>query len=377
MKICIVSNAHPTNDVRLYYKLGISLAKKYETYIITTNGVVNNTRNPYQMVVDVSSRWYAIWHLGKKIKELQPELLICVEPLTLLIAWAMKKKLHFKVIFDVHEFFAISFSERFPRLLRFPACLLYQLGLKRLMKIADAVFTVNVEMQKQLQRGNKNKPFLVLPNYPVKNVWDYECNIPGSLEQLCQMNFDFIYIGGLTEERGIFKILKIVSLLKSNFPFLKVLILGKFFKLETENRFNQSINEYNLNAIIYYQSWIPAEKIGLLLKRCRFGLWFFNPKNKRMRLSTPLKVLEYLAAGLPVITIKTPLLKALIEKNGLGICAPYQAKALADACAKMLSLNENEYNAMREKCLKLTESKYNWEALEPELYKLVNGLLHK
>ncbi len=91
MKICIVSNAHPTNDVRLYYKLGISLAKKYETYIITTNGVVNNTHNPYQMVVDVSSRWYAIWHLGKKIKELQPELLICVEPLTLLIAWAIKK----------------------------------------------------------------------------------------------------------------------------------------------------------------------------------------------------------------------------------------------------------------------------------------------
>ncbi|MGB3938258.1 MAG: glycosyltransferase [Candidatus Cloacimonas acidaminovorans] len=377
MKICIVSNSHPTNDVRLYYKLAMSLAKQNEVYLITTNGIVNNTHNPYQIVVDASSRRLAIWLLGKKVKELKPEIIICVEPLTLLIAWILKKKLKFKVVFDVHEFFALSFSERFPRVLRFPAYLFYQLFLKQLMKIADAVFTVNQEICNQLLGRNKRKPYLVLPNYPVKNVWDYECNIPGSLEQLCQMKFDFIYIGGLTEDRGIFKILKVVSLLKHDFPFLKVLILGKFFKTETEKRFNQSINDYNLNAIIYYQSWIPAEKIGLLLKRCRFGLWFFNPKNRRLRLSTPLKVLEYLSAGLPVITIKTPLMKALIEKNGVGICSAYQSNALADACAKMLKLSDDEYNAMSKKCLELSENKYNWETMEPELFKVINGLSKK
>ena len=374
MKICIVSNTHPTNDVRLYYKLAMSLAKQNEVYLITTNGIVNDTSNPYQMVVDVSSRHLAIWHLGKKVKELKPEIIICVEPLTLLIAWVLKKKLKFRVIFDVHEFFAISFSERFPRFFRLPAYLFYQLSLKQLMKIADAVFVVNQEMRNQLLGRNKRIPSLVLPNYPVKNVWDYECNIPGSLEQLCQMNFDLIYIGGLTEDRGIYKILKVVSLLKRDFPFLKVLILGKFFKIDTENRFNQSINDYNLNAIIYYQSWIPAEKIGLLLKRCRFGLWIFNPKNRRLRLSTPLKVLEYLSAGLPVITIKTPLMKALVEKNGVGICSAYQSKAIADASAKMLRLNDKEYKAMSNKCLELAENKFNWETMEPELFQVINGL---
>jgi len=377
MKICIVSNTHPTNDVRLYYKLAMSLAKQNEVYLITTNGIVNDTSNPYQMVVDVSSRHLAIWHLGKKVKELKPEIIICVEPLTLLIAWVLKKKLKFRVIFDVHEFFAISFSERFPRFFRLPAYLFYQLSLKQLMKIADAVFVVNQEMRNQLLGRNKRIPSLVLPNYPVKNVWDYECNIPGSLEQICEMNFDFIYIGGLTEDRGVFKILKMVSILKQDFPFLKVLIVGKFFKKEVEQRFNQSINDYNLNALIYYQSWIPAEKIGLLLKRSKFGLWIFNPKNKRLQLSTPLKVLEYLAAGLPVLTIKTPIMKALIEKNGLGICSAYQSKALADACAKLLNLKQSEYQAMSDKCIKLTENKFNWEALEPELFKIINGLNSK
>ena len=377
MKICIVSNTHSTSDVRLYYKLAISLAKQHEVYLITSNGTVNRAINPYQMVVDASSRWFAIWQLGKKVVEIKPDIIICVEPLTLLIAWVLKNKLHLKVIFDVHEFFAIAFSERFPRFLRFPTYLLYQVSLKQLLKIADVVFTVNSEMEKQMLSGNKRIISLVLPNYPVKNVWDYECNIPGSLEQLCQMNFDFIYIGGLTEDRGIFKILKTVSVLKQEFPLLKVLILGKFFKKEVENKFHQRINDYNLNAIIYYQSWIPAEKIGLLLKRCKFGLWVFNPKNKRLQLSTPLKVLEYLAAGLPVVTIKTPIMKELIEKNGLGICSAYQSKALADACAKLLNLKKNEYQTISKKCIELTENKFNWEALEPELFKLINGLKHK
>lgn len=73
-------------------------------------------------------------------------------------------------------------SVKGSRFLRFPAYFIYQFGLKRLMKIADAVFTVNLEMQKQLQRGNKNKPFGAA-ELSGKNVWDYECNIPGSLEQ--------------------------------------------------------------------------------------------------------------------------------------------------------------------------------------------------
>ncbi|HPN26630.1 MAG TPA: hypothetical protein PLD28_01910, partial [Candidatus Cloacimonas sp.] len=93
MKICIVTNTHPTNDVRLYYKLAMSLAKENEVYLITTNGVINNKLNPYQMVVDASSRWAAIWQLGKKVRDLKPDILICVEPLTLLIAWVLKHKL--------------------------------------------------------------------------------------------------------------------------------------------------------------------------------------------------------------------------------------------------------------------------------------------
>ena len=70
-------------------------------------------------------------------------------------------------------------------------------------------------------------------------------------------------------------------------------------------------------------------------------------------------------------------MKALIEKNGVGICSAYQSKALADACAKMLKLSDDEYNAMSKKCLELSENKYNWETMEPELFTVINGLSNK
>lgn len=377
MKICIISNSHPTNDVRLYYKLAISLAKQHEVWLITTNGVVNTAVNPYQLVVNSESPWRALWQLHAAVKQQKPDLLICVEPLTLLIARNLRKKLHCRVIFDVHEFFADAYAERFPLLLRYPAYISYLSVLKRLQSIADGVWSVNSEVVKQLLGKDRAKRSLVLPNYPVKNVWDYACNVPGSLAQICEMNFDLIYTGGLTADRGAFKILKLASLLKHEYPMLKILVLGKFFSQEAENEFNRGINDYNLNAIIYYQEWIPAEKIGLLLKRCRFGLWLFNPRNRRLKLSTPLKVLEYLSAGLPVITTKSPLMKALIEHNGLGVLCAYQARQMAAATLKMLRMSESEYIQMSQKCLKMSEERFNWEALEPQIFASLDRIMAK
>jgi glycosyltransferase involved in cell wall biosynthesis len=354
--------------VRLYYKLALSFAKQHEVWLISTEGVVNQTRNPYQLAVDADSNWNAIGHLQRKVQELKPDVLICVEPLTLLVGIRLKKRMHLKVIFDVHEFYADAFGERFPIGLRLIAKYAYLAVLKHLQKSADALLSVNPEILTQLLGNDSAKRGTVIPNYPAKHVWDYACDTPGLLSHICEMNFDLIYIGGLTKNRGLFKILKLASILKLEFPNLKILILGKFFDPALEAQFHSSINDFNLNAIIFYQQWIPSEKIGLLLRRSRFGLWLFNPRSKRFKLSTPLKVLEYMAAGLPVITVKTPLMKALVDYNGLGICSGYKAKSLAEATAQLLRMKPAEYNEMSQRCLKITENRFNWEALEPQLF---------
>ncbi|MCB5262399.1 MAG: glycosyltransferase [Candidatus Cloacimonetes bacterium] len=375
MKICILSNSHSTNDVRLYHKLGQSLTSLGEVYMVSTNGLVNRGANPYQSVVDATSPVKALPQLYTRAKSKKPDLVICVEPLTMLAGIWLKRSLGCKLIWDVHEFFADAHAERYSFLFR-PFVKHFYLALMRfLASRAHAVIAVNQEILNQLfPRNPKAKNLLVLPNYPVKHVWDSDPVIPAGLKQLSTMRFDLIYTGGLTRDRGIFKILKCATLLKNDFPRLKILIIGKFHDPAIQDEFNDGINTFNLNAVIYYQEWIPPEKIGLLLKCSRFGLWLFNPKNKRMRLATPLKVLEYMAAGLPVISIKTPLMKSLIEYNDLGKLGSYQSRNIASNIAKLLKMPQSEYDAMRQRCLDISESRFNWETLEPKLFALIKHI---
>lgn len=377
MKICILTNSHHSTDVRLYYKIGLSLAKLGEVYLICGSGVRNNSVNPYQLVVDTESRRLALYHLYRKAAKIRPDIVLCVEPLTLMVGLVLRRRRGCRVIFDVHEFFPDAFAERFRPPFSWLLKRLYLAWERYLQKRVDATIGVNAEILDQLISGPARSRATVIPNYPVKNVWDYSCETPAEISTICEMNFDLIYIGGLTEDRGIFKLLKSVSLLRREFPQLNVLILGKFFSPSLEGKFNALIDEWNLNAMIYRQNWIPAEKIGLLLKRSRVGLWLFNPLSWRMSKAIPLKVLEYFAAGLPVVTVATPLMKELVERNGIGICCEYQANAIARAITQLLRQKPEDYALMSRRATDLIDSKYNWEAVEPVLFGVINALAPK
>ncbi|MEF3694203.1 MAG: hypothetical protein V3576_02535, partial [Candidatus Cloacimonadota bacterium] len=75
----------------------------------------------------------------------------------------------------------------------------------------------------------------------------------------------------------------------------------------------------------------------------------------------------------PVVTTKTPLMSALIEKNGLGVCVSYQSKDIAAGIKKILELKEEEYQKLSRHCVELAEQRFNWEALEPDLLKAITA----
>ncbi len=208
-------------------------------------------------------------------------------------------------------------------------------------------------------------------------MWDYTCEMPAEISTICEMTFDLVYIGGLTKNRGILRLLDALALVRAEIPRLNVLILGRFHDPAVEKEFNDAIISRNLSAMIYYQNWLPAEKIGLLLKRSRVGLWIFNPASARMRRAIPLKVLEYFAAGLPVISTDTPVMRDLIKKNNLGVLCEYRTQAIAKAIASILRLSDAEYAAMSKRASELIDTRYNWEAIEPRLFSVVNRVARR
>lgn len=375
MKICILTNAHPSKDVRLYYKIAHTLAKIAQVYLLCPSGIQQKSVNPYQIVVRGENSWSTLRHLYDAALKIKPEMVICVEPLTVAVGILLKKRLKCALLVDIHEFYSQAFGERFHFPFSYIMRAMYRLGENYLNSFTDAAIGVSAEVLATALPFKYGKPTLVLPNYPVRSVWDYDCDVPAELEVICNTSFDLIYIGGLTRGRGIFHILQMVALLRKRYPSLKVLIVGRFHSPEDESEFNAKVISLNLQSIIYYQEWIPAEKIGILLKRCRVGLWTFDPRNRRMKRALPLKVLEYLAAGLPVLSSKSTLMRELIEKNKVGIVCDYNPSSMAKAARKLLELPEAEYQAMQERALQLIDSRYNWEILEDSLVELIQAYI--
>jgi len=371
-RICIVSNAHHSTDVRLYYKMARSLAKIADVWLICASGVRNDTVNPYQVIVDAENARAALTLIYKEALKLKPDVVICVEPLTLFIGMALRRKCNTRIIFDVHEFYPDAFAERFPPPLGWFLKWPYLLVERWLQRHADATIAVSDKILDQLVPKRSREFAVTIPNYPVRNVWDYTCEMPAEISTICEMTFDLVYIGGLTRERGILILLDAIALLRNDFPQLNVLILGRFHDPAVEKEFNAAIINRNLSALIYYQNWLPAEKIGLLLKRSRVGLWIFNPASARMRRAIPLKVLEYFAAGLPVVSTDTPLMRDLVKKNDIGKLCSYRPQSIAKAVSSLLRMPTEEYGLMSKRASDLIDTSFNWEAIEPTLFAVVN-----
>jgi len=368
MKICIITLDHPTNETRVYRKIALSLAQIAKVTVISRVGISTPQSNPSLQLTNSESKWATLWALYRSCLQIKPDVVICIEPWTLLVGRAIQKKTGAKFVYDIHEYYADAFAEKYPPLLSFFARRFYLALERHACHHADLYIAVNKLIVRKLLKHQKQRcRSLIIPNYPAKDPRGEITELGGNLQYLSETQFDLVYIGGLSTDHGSFKILKAVSLLKRELSWLKVLMIGRFHFPEEETRFLNELNSYNLNAIVFYQKWISPDKIGVLLKRSKIGLWVFNPANQRFRKAIPLKLLEYYAAGVPVIATKSAMMDEMIAQNHTGLCVEYKSTEIAFAIKKLLRLPPAELKAMGQRSRQLVDSKYNWEGLEPLL----------
>lgn len=102
------------------------------------------------------------------------------------------------------------------------------------------------------------------------------------------------------------------------------------------------------------------------------------PSNSlNQRLSTPNKFWESLTAGTPVVVGRDlEVMREILASDDLGASAdPEDPADLARALASVVDRPPAEQRAMRERCLRITRERYNWEtSVEPYLA-LVRGLV--
>lgn len=80
------------------------------------------------------------------------------------------------------------------------------------------------------------------------------------------------------------------------------------------------------------------------------------------RLTTPNKLFEAMAAGVPAVASDLPGMRAIVEDAGSGILVdPTDIPAIADAIRRIVELPETEWLEWRQRCLAAAHDRYNWE----------------
>lgn len=105
---------------------------------------------------------------------------------------------------------------------------------------------------------------------------------------------------------------------------------------------------------------LDRKAVNRLYGNSRAGLCLLYPTANYVN-SLPVKMFEYMAAGLPFVASDFPLWKSIVEKTGAGICVNAENIPAVQMAVKKLLQNEEMAEEMGRNGRKSVERKYQWK----------------
>ncbi len=213
-----------------------------------------------------------------------------------------------------------------------------------------------------------------LAHIPVEIIYNY-CNwtVP-TINEMPDKRFDFIYSGGIRRRRGAMEMLHAMVILREQGIKARLLMIGLVCDPGLKEEMEKFIESKSLSKQVTLHLPVPYEKVTDFYKASRCGLAFFDTK-KVNHIIMPIKIFEYIAFGLPVITTGIGHMKKITETYHTGLTVePGNIAELAEAMKKLMT-QEKLYNTLRQNCLNLYRTQFNWQQMEKKLTLIYKGLL--
>lgn len=371
MKVCHLTSVHPAEDIRIFVKECQSLLKGgHDVSLIVANqktytkdgikiiSVQTPSSNRYIRMMKSIIGVYkeAVLQNADVYHFHDPELM----PVGLLLKGKGKK-----VIYDVHEDVPeqVLSKQWIPSFLRKPISKIVKQIEQFASKRFDAIVTATPTINNRFKTYNSNS--VIVHNFPILNelLDQNETTKSKSFEEP-----SIVYVGGITTLRGIEEMGQAIQLV-NNTHNVNLVLAGNFMpnSLETETK-DKSYWKY-----FDFKGFVSREGIKEILSKSTLGLVILHPE-PRYVVSYPIKLFEYMSAGIPVVASNFPIWRDIVEGENCGKCVdPLNPEEIAQTINWFIN-HPDEAKQMGENGRTAIQTKYNWEAESKTLNDLYSKL---
>ncbi len=275
-------------------------------------------------------------------------------------------------VYDSHEIFLEAGT---ARRLRGPARTYLRALERRLVGGAAALVTVNDSLAQLLGHRYRPRRTLVVHNCPGR--WTAPADAPDLLRRAAGIPLDaavVLYHGSLGGGRGIEQLL--AALVARGMENVHLVLLGPgdgratYRAMTADPRWAGRAHILDAISPAELLPWVATADVGgVLIQRTSLN----------HLLSTPNKLFECLAAGVPVLASDFPTMRRIVLDPALGplgqVCDPADPAAIAGALRSILSLEPAAKAELRARCLAAAHDRWSWEVESAGLVELYNDLL--
>ncbi|OXU15570.1 glycosyltransferase [Sedimentisphaera salicampi] len=306
------------------------------------------------------ARLFTPWFLFAKVLLNKDNKVVAIHDPDLLKIAFLLKILGKRVIYDIHDDYEASVLTRlscFGKLFAKVCSKLWWFYEKSAVKFFDGVTVADRHLQEKFSWKNP----VLLPNSP-------PLNFTNTADFSDDTVFRIIYVGGVTKARGIEAVLKALRLL--DYENLCFDIIGNC-------RDERILELIQADKRVNYHGRVEWDKLHEFYEKSHLGVALYQniPSFYYCPGENAVKIQEYMAAGLPVITSNFPGLITFVEENDIGFnVQPDSPEAIAEMI-DYLYQNRSKAKEFGQNGRRAFESKYCWDIHKHKLIELYEKIL--
>jgi glycosyltransferase involved in cell wall biosynthesis len=364
-RIAHLTSAHPRHDTRIFIKQCQKLAQHgYEVALVVADGL-GNANEAGVRIIDagrIAGRLQRMLRTTRRVLEEARRLDATVYHLhdpELIPAGLQLKRMGKKVIFDAHEDVPVQLLSKpyLNRPLRQLASRAFSAYQAYACRQFDGIVAATPFIADKFRKINPRT--VDVNNYPLASEFDAGAAWDNKGRDVC-------YVGSISAVRGIRELVRACALMRSG---AQLSLAGQFSEPELEAE------------VRGYHGWHKVRSLGQqdragvrrVMARAMAGLVTLHPEPNYLD-ALPVKMFEYMAAGIPVIASDFPLWRRIVVGSGCGVCVDPMDPAAIAAAVDHLVTHPELARAMGENGRRAILETYNWPTESAKLIDFYDDL---